>query len=272
MRNVITLLLSIFSGVFSAQEVYLHFLDSAVVNERVVLLGDIAQIKSSPDENTRIKLKETKIGDAAPAGFSRYISVNDMVQYVLKAKFSEYHEKKNEGSIYFITLFDQTTGKPIIYYTRNDTKKLTSYSDRFYIEYEDSYIQGKYPTYKIKLKDKKNNIYYDLNFQAISNPRWIAQDITDGWLPMGFGFYRYGFIPKCNISGKMRFKNRDYSVDGLGYFEHVWGDFNYDNPIAQVKEISRTLKIYTKLTGWRLKQLTPKIPSSINSPISSSSS
>ncbi len=190
-------------------------------------------------------------------------TIENQKKWSLKTTFSEYHKKKNDGSIFFITLFDQITGKPIAYYTRNDLKKLISVSDRFYIQYEDSNIQGKYPRYTMKLFDKTNKIHYDLTCQAISNPRWIAQDITDGWLPMGFGFYRYGFIPKCTISGTMNLNNNNYTVDGLGYFEHVWGDFSYESPIAQFKKLPKTLKIFANLTGWRLKQLTPKIPTSI---------
>ena len=89
MRNIITLLLSVFSGVFSAQDVYLHFIDSAVVNDKIVLLGDIAQIRCPSDDKTPVKMRETKVGDAAPAGFSRYINVEDMVAYALKTNFAD---------------------------------------------------------------------------------------------------------------------------------------------------------------------------------------
>ena len=68
MRNIISLLLSIFSGVFSAQPVYLHFIDSAVVNNNVIVLKDIARIDLPLDKNVQLELEKTEIGDAAPAG------------------------------------------------------------------------------------------------------------------------------------------------------------------------------------------------------------
>ena len=61
MRNIITLLLSIFSGVFSAQDVYLHFVDSAIVNDKIVLLEDIARVKGTSNEDVRFNLEKKKI-------------------------------------------------------------------------------------------------------------------------------------------------------------------------------------------------------------------
>jgi hypothetical protein len=185
---------------------------------------------------------------------------NSKKKWSLKATFTEYHDKGDEGSVFFITLFDQITGKPYIYYTRNDSKKLVSSPDCLKIQYEDSNLQGKYPIYSLKLNDKTNDIKYDLVCHAISNPRWIAQEISDGWLPMGFGFYRYGFIPKCNISGTIKIKDKELPISGYAYYEHVWGDFNYDNPMAQITAIPRTLKIIKDLTKWRLRYIKPKIP------------
>ena len=87
MRNIISLLLSIFSGVFSAQPVYLHFIDSAVVNNNVIVLKDIARIDLPSDKNVQLELEKTEIGDAAPAGFSRYINASDIAQFALKSRY-----------------------------------------------------------------------------------------------------------------------------------------------------------------------------------------
>jgi hypothetical protein len=61
----------------------------------------------------------------------------------------------------------------------------------------------------------------------------------------------------------MKIKDENYDITGLGYIEHVWGNFNYDNSLLQIKNISKTLKIYSKLIGWRIHALKPKIPNSI---------
>ena len=184
-------------------------------------------------------------------------------KWSFKVTFSEYHNKGDESSVLFITLFDQISGKSHIYYSRNDLMKLKSSSDSLKIEYENSIIQGKYPIYNLELYDKTNNIKYDLVCHAISNPRLIAQEITDGWLPMGLGFYRYGFVPKCIISGTIVIEDKEYPIKGYAYYENVWGDFDYDNPLGQISEIPRTLKIIKDLTRWKLKYITPKIPDTI---------
>jgi hypothetical protein len=94
-------------------------------------------------------------------------------------------------------------------------------------------------------------------------PHWVAQNITDGWLPWGFGFYRYGFIPKLDFSGKMKIKNKILNLKGTGYFEHVWGDWSFHNPLVKGKNFSNAIKLYSKLGGWWLNNHKIKIPKSI---------
>lgn len=191
-------------------------------------------------------------------------SVENNKSWNLKASFAEWLEKSKEpGSIFNMTLFDQDTGKHLIYSSRIDSNKLKSSKNSFDVRFDESFIKGTYPNYTVHLNDRKNNIKLDINYHAESMPHWVAQDVTGGWLPMGLGFYRYGFIPKCNVSGKMIMDNKAFSLEGKGYFEHVWGDFSYSSPISNLLEIKKTLSVYSKLIGWWLHNNKIHIPKSI---------
>jgi len=191
-------------------------------------------------------------------------SVEDNKKWVFKASLSEWFEKsKKTGSLLNASLLDQDSDKHFTYGSRNDTAKLESVKDSFFIRYEDSFIKGSYPNYEMYFNDKKNNIKLNINYHAESLPHWIAQEVTDGWLPMGLGFYRYGFVPKCKVSGTMLTNNGTYRLEGKGYFEHVWGSIWYDNPLSNFSELKKTISIYSKLIGWWIDNHRIQIPKSI---------
>ena len=115
----------------------------------------------------------------------------------------------------------------------------------------------------MKIKNKKKNIELQLKYHAESLPYWVAQQITDGHLPMGLGSYRYGFIPDGNLSGTIRIDEKKYTVEGKGYYEHVWGNFSYTNPFRNISEYKKTLSTYAKLIGRQIVGSKVKIPKSI---------
>jgi len=186
--------------------------------------------------------------------------------------------KGEVGAMLKTTLFDQENDKRYEYENLNyhgiintspwkDLPKLkTVYKkdDVFNINHNESFIKGLFPSYKIHMIDKKNNILYDFNLNSKSTPHWVAQDITDGWLPWGLGFYRYGFIPKLDLYGELKIKNEKLNVKGIGYFEHAWGDWSFQNPINSFIDLKKAISIYAKLGGWWLNNHTLKIPKSIS--------
>jgi hypothetical protein len=191
-------------------------------------------------------------------------TVENDKNWSLKVAFNEgFRRKKIVGSISNITLFDQDNNIHFKCYSRTLSKKLQSKKDRFYVRYQNSFMKGKFPHYNFYFEDKKNDIQLDFTLDAESYPRWISQDITNGWLPIGLGFYRYGFIPKMNLSGSMKFNGKKYILHGKGYFEHVWGNFDYDNPLILSSTIKNTISTYSKLAKWWLHNRTIKFPKSI---------
>ena len=191
-------------------------------------------------------------------------SIEDKKRWSLKGALNEWFmEKKETGSTFSLTLFDLDKNKHFIGYSRNESTKLKSAKDSFYVRYNDSFMKGLYPNYKMYFNDKKNNIKFNINYHAEAKPRWIAQDITDGQLPLGLGFYRYGFIPKGNVSGTMQINDKTYHLEGKGYFEHAWGDFWYDDPFKNFSGLKKTISTYFKLFGWWLHNHKISIPKSI---------
>ena len=185
-------------------------------------------------------------------------------KWSLKAGFDEWDNKsKEKGSYVSMTLFDQDTGKIYTYINRSNHSKLKMKKDCLHLSYDTSYLKGGYPSYEFFIDDKKNDIKLHINYKAISLPHWISQDVTNGWLPMGIGFYRYGFIPKCEATGKITIKNKTFDLQGTGYYEHVWGDIWYDNPLSGLSNVKRSTSIYTKLVGWWIKNHKFSIPKTL---------
>ena len=188
----------------------------------------------------------------------------DNKDWWIKIAFSEWNKDKNEiGSIINFDLLDQKNKKHYIYYVRSDSFRLKSEENRFYVAFEDSFFEGQYPNYKIYINDKKNNIKLSTKFTAEALPRWIAQDITSGQLPMGLGYYRYGFIPKVKVSGKLIFNEKELNFAGRGYYEHAWGDMWFDNPLSGFSGLKKTVNIYLKLIRWWFRNNKISIPRSI---------
>ena len=192
-----------------------------------------------------------------------FTSKENNKKWSLKVAFTEWFEnKKKQGSISNITLFDQDENKHYIFCKRDDLNRLKSEKNKFYVQFEDSFIKGAFPIYEMRFIDKNNDIELNIRYEAKSYPHWIAQDITNGWLPMGLGIYRYGFIPDNILTGTLRIKKKIYKIEGKGYFEHVWGDFDYDKPFNPAN-LKKTVITYIKLMGWRIKNRDIKIPNTI---------
>ena len=195
---------------------------------------------------------------------SFFKSIEDGKRWSLKSVFNEWiNGSKEMGSIFNMTLFDENEDKHFTYCLRNNKNKLETANNKFDVRYGDCFIRGSYPNYEMYFKDKENKIELDIKYHSESLPHWIGQDVANGWLPMGVGFYRYGFIPKNQLSGTMKIKDKMFTVKGKGYLEHVWGDFLYDNPLLNISGLKKTIPVYSKFVKWWLDNHKIKIPNSI---------
>lgn len=206
---------------------------------------------------------------------SFFKTVEEGNEWSLKIVISEWNTLTGiKGSNILMTVFDIDNNKNYKYRLENRTTRLDSSEKTFHIRNKDTFIKGHYPRYTMHFSDKKNEIEIDMNYLAKSDPHWIAQDITDGILPMGLGFYRYGFIPTGDISGLMKIKDKKFRISGKGYFEHIWGDFTYNRRRSGMKIISlkKNLSAYLKLSKWWLGNKKLRLPdsfalSTLNNPL-----
>jgi hypothetical protein len=140
---------------------------------------------------------------------------------------------------------------------------LRARQDAFDVGFNDSFMKGSYPDYEVHFRDPDQDIEIDFTIQAESFPHWVAQEATNGWVPMGLGFLRYGFIPKTRISGTIKIHGKLFTIKGTGYFEHVWGNFSYRNPLSSIKDGKKTISTYTRLIEWWLRNWKLRIPATI---------
>jgi hypothetical protein len=185
-------------------------------------------------------------------------------QWSIKATLSEgVVNKKQIDSLCNITLFDQEANRHYVSYMRIPGAPLRARQDTFDVGLNDSFIKGSYPAYEAHFRDPDQDIEIDFTIQAESFPYWVAQEATNGWIPMGLGFLRYGFIPKTRISGTIKIHGQLFTLKGTGYFEHVWGNFSYQNPLSSAKASKKTISTYARLIQWWLRNQKPHIPATI---------
>ena len=198
------------------------------------------------------------------AGISFFKTVEDNKKWNFKAVFTQWFEnKKDIGSKLYFNLYDLDKNEHFTYEKRKDNIKLESAKGKLDLKFDECYVKGTYPNYEFLIIDKKNDIKINISYESQAHPHWIAQDVTDGWLPMGFGFYRYSFVPNNKTKGTLEIKGKKYKIEGTGYFEHVWGDFWYDNPFGNIFGFRKTLPVYGKLFKWWKNNNKITIPNSI---------
>jgi len=87
MRNMykINVLTAVFAMAVNASvpQIVLQLRDNAMVNDTVITIGAIADIIQCP-QGIKNQLVNTVIGDAAPAGFNRFVSIDDLMNYKLR--------------------------------------------------------------------------------------------------------------------------------------------------------------------------------------------
>lgn len=206
--------------------------------------------------------------------FEAFFNSEKITKYFnFKADFTEWYtsKPKGKGSLFKMTLYDPIKKTTYFYDIRDEINRLKSSKDKFNINFQESYMKGSYPNYEMYFYDYKNKIEIKLKYKAEAYPYWIAQEITNGWLPLGLGSYRYGFIPKGKITGSINYQGEEFKIKGFGYFEHVWGEFTYHKLIENIKGIKKSITIYLKLLrNWK-KNIKIKIPnklilSNVNNP------
>ena len=190
-------------------------------------------------------------------------TLKDNRKWNLIASFSY---KNLEKTCFFqYVLFDITNKKHVACKDVDDSiENIITSKNQVNVQYDKSYIKGVYPNYNIHIEDDEADLSFDVNYNANSYPHWIAQNKTNGFLPIGLNNYRYGFLPNCPFEGDLKLGDESYKIKGKGYLEHAYGNWSYRNPFRVIKGLNKTISIYSKLGRWWLNHNKIKIPKKIS--------
>jgi len=186
----------------------------------------------------------------------------DKREWNLMASFA--YKMEDKSCFFQYVLFDITSKKYVAHKDIDDKiEKLSHKKNKVDLRYENSTLQGLYPNYKIHIEDKEQNVTIDAMYKARALPHWIAQDINNGYLPIGLNYYRYGFCPDCDVTGTLKFKGKSYKIEGKGYLEHAYGNWSYRAPLQRLSGLRKTISTYINLGKWWLSQNKPHIPKTV---------
>ena len=130
--------------------------------------------------------------------------------------------------------------------------------NRLDLTYYNNVMSGIFPDYFFHCEDDVNNVVFDINCHATSEPHWVCTEGTDGNLPWGFsGTFKYGIIPSLDVEGTIVINDELYNVTGLGYFEHEFGYIDLLDSFKppSIKVFRETLQLYFSAARWWLKEL-----------------
>lgn len=189
-------------------------------------------------------------------------TLEDNRKWNLKASIA--YELETPSCFFIYHLFDITTKKLVARKAINDDiKKFSHTKNKVDLKYEKNSIKGLYPNYKIHIEDDEKNFTSDMSYKAKIFPHWSAQDSTNGYLPIGLDYYRYGWLLNCDLSGTIKIKEESHRIEGKGYLEHAWGNWSYKNPFQKLSGLRKTVSTYANLIERWLSHNNPKIPDRI---------
>ena len=173
-------------------------------------------------------------------------TIEDQRKYNLMVIMS--YNMERPGSFFQYVLFDINSKKCILRKDIDDKiEKFKHGKNKLDLRYGKNTAKGIFPKYELHLNDEKQKFKADIKYNAKSLPHWILQDVTNGELPLGLNFYKYGYIPNNEISGTIKLNQKEFQIKGKGYLEHIWGDWSYQNPLLRVSNIKKTVSTYINL-------------------------
>jgi len=185
-------------------------------------------------------------------------TLEDNRKWNLKSSFA--YELETPSCFFLYHLFDMTSKKLVARNSTNDDIKMLSYKkNKVDIKYKENSIKGLYPNYKIHIEDDKNDFSIDMTYNAKVFPHWSAQDSTNGYLPFGLDYYRYGWLLNCDLLGSLKFMGEQYKIKGKGYLEKAWGNWSYMNPFQKLSGFRKTISTYGNLFYWWFSHRKPTI-------------
>ena len=167
---------------------------------------------------------------------------NDGKNYSVTSSFE--YEKETPAANLFFTIFDHDENKFYDLGAYNESiDKLVINGNK--ISLENCWIKIGYPFYEAYFERKNVTLYIKL--QALSPLQKIVGDVAKN-IPFGFGYYNYTFTSKCVVSGWIEINGIKKNFTGIGYYEHVYGNWSYNKPLKFFSKDS--IKDYFSLYKW----------------------
>jgi len=126
--------------------VHIIFHDSVKVNNKLIYLGDIAIIETNLESDTYNILLKLEIGEAAPPGYSRFVSIDDIVNTIIRRKFNE------------IELNIKSSAKRISVYTEAEIQCIDMYN-KLILNYIKENIKWNNGDYSVIIMNKERTWY-----------------------------------------------------------------------------------------------------------------
>jgi hypothetical protein len=121
----------------------------------------------------------------------------------------------------FILLFDDS-GMSYSFSTFNKRRgTLQATGPGVDVTFENSWIKGSYPSWRIHVVNDEKGFVADFDFTADFLPVWVegrSANLPITSLVTGGDYY----VPRCKVTGNMTWDGKQYHVGGMGYHDHVW--------------------------------------------------
>jgi predicted secreted hydrolase len=120
----------------------------------------------------------------------------------------------------FIILYDDKGVSHNFNILNNRRGTLKASSPGVDVEFKNSWAKGVYPSWQVHAENSAEGFVVDLNFTADFLPVWVEGRSSN----LIFGKYLSGdyYVPRCDVEGTINWENKEYTVYGIGYHDHVW--------------------------------------------------
>jgi len=111
--------------------------------------------------------------------------------------------------------------RPILGFLKEPSLQAKSSDKGFKVTFEESYIQGKVPNWRIHIESNefKNNLEIDIGFFAPNSPIWT---FSNRLLDKSNGKIASYIFTGCEVDGTIKIDGITYKVNGIGHHEHTW--------------------------------------------------
>ena len=137
------------------------------------------------------------------------------------------YEKETPAANLFFTIFDRDSNKFYDLGSYNDSINDIVVEKNF-IRYGKCWLKINYPVFEAYFEKDDKKLF--IRLASISPLTRVASGIAKN-IPFGLGYYNYTFTSKCRAEGWIYINGKKSNFTGIGYYEHVYGNWSYNKPL-----------------------------------------